>query len=51
MTSILIAYGSFKGKGKGFAIELAQKYGVEAVTMNEVSIDQVMAAGLCIFIV
>lgn len=51
MNSILIAYGSFKGKGKGFAIELAQKYGVEAVTMNEVSIDQVMAAGICIFIV
>lgn len=51
MSSIIIAYGSFKGKGRGFANELALKYGIDAVPMNEVSIDQVMSAGICIFIV
>lgn len=51
MTSIIIAYGSFKGKGKGFANELAETYGVDAVTMNEVSIEQVLKSGICVFIV
>lgn len=51
MSSIIVAYGSFKGKGQGFAREFANNYGIEAVTMNEVTIDQVLTAGICIFIV
>lgn len=48
---LLIAYGSFKGKGKNYAMTLGNQYGVDPIVMNDLPINQMLTCNIILFIV